>query len=295
MQLENDLYSFDKKLLIKAGDLIDRGTLKNIAGLSEHIRYVQIKDTRLMNDLIQAFKDKRYSNIFCPPETNLKIISYMRHVTMPEKVLSELVHMKKISPYTYHHILIIAILAAKISLDNSLKNKYSPDMTIRLSLFHDLGKSRIPLRILNKRLPLTREEHRILHTHPLIGYILLHYYFGKDHKKYDFSSFQHHERLDGSGYPLGIKVLNKYSHLIGIVDTLDALISERPYRKKPFTLRAAIDFLFDESEKGRFLKGLIRILIRYARKEAPGAKLIIAAKGRDKEPAGNSYGKTAAS
>ena len=97
MRLENDLYGFDKKLLIKAGDLIDRGTLKNIAGLSEHIRHVQIKDTRLMNDLIQAFKDKRYSNIFWPPETNLKIISYMRHVTMPEKVLSELAHMKKIS------------------------------------------------------------------------------------------------------------------------------------------------------------------------------------------------------
>jgi HD-GYP domain-containing protein (c-di-GMP phosphodiesterase class II) len=295
MQLENDLYSFDKKLLIKAGDLIDRETLKNIAGLSEHIRYVQIKDTQLMNDLIQAFKDKRYSNIFYPPETNLKIISYMRHVTMPEKVLSELAHMKKISSYTYHHILMIAILAAKISLDNSLKNKYSPDMAIRLSLFHDLGKSRMPLRILNKRSPLTGEERRILHTHPLIGYILLHYYFGKDHKKYDFSSFQHHERLDGSGYPLGIKGLNNYSHLIGIVDTLDALISERPYRKKPFTLRAAIDFLFDESEKGRFLKGLVRILIRYARKEAPGAKLIIGAKGRDQEPAGNSYGKTAAS
>lgn len=295
MQLENDLCSIDKNLLVKAGQFINSSTLKNITDLSKRILYVPIKDTRLMKDMIQAFKDKRYSNIFYPPETNLKIISYMRHVTMPEKVLSELAHMKKMSPYTYHHILIIAILATKISLDDSLKNKYSPDMAIRLSLFHDLGKSRIPLRILNKRSPLTREEHRILNTHPLIGYILLHYYFGKNHKKYDFSSFQHHERLDGSGYPLGIKGLNKYSHLIGIVDTLDALISERPYRKKPFTHRAAIDFLFDESEKGRFHKGLVRILIRYARKEGPGAKLIIASKGRDKEPAGNSYGKTAVS
>jgi HD-GYP domain-containing protein (c-di-GMP phosphodiesterase class II) len=75
----------------------------------------------------------------------------------------------------------------------------------------------------------------------LIGYVLLHYYFGKDHKKYSFSSFQHHERLDGSGYPLGIKTLNKYSQLIGVVDALDALISERPYRRKPFSLRAATD------------------------------------------------------
>jgi HD-GYP domain-containing protein (c-di-GMP phosphodiesterase class II) len=156
-----------------------------------------------MNDLIQAFKDKRYSNIFYPPETNLKIIS-------------------------------------------------------------------------------------------LIGYVLLHYYFGKDHKQYDFSSFQHHERIDGSGYQLGMKRLNKYSHLIGIVDTLDALISERPYRKSPFTLRAAIDLLLDESEKGRFNKGLVHTLIRYARKEAPGTKLIIAAKGRDKDPAEKCYGKTAA-
>ena len=168
-------------------------------------------------------------------------------------------------------------------------------MASRLNLLHDLGKTRIPLRILNKRSPLTKEERHILSTHPLIGYILLHYYFGKDHKKYDFSAYQHHERLDGSGYPLGIRRLNNYSRLIGIVDTLDALISERPYRKKPFTLRAAIDFLLDESEKGRFHKGLVQLLIRYARKEGPTTKLIIAAKGRDKEPTGNSHGKIAAS
>ena len=295
MQLENDLYGIDKRFIIEAGHIINSGTLKNIAGLSEHIRYVSIKDTRLMNDLIQAFKDKRYTNIFYPPETNLKIIRHMRRIKMPENILSELAHMKKMSLYTYHHILIIAILATKISLDDSLKNKYAPDITIRLSLFHDLGKTRISLRILNKHSPLTREERRILRTHPLIGYVLLHYYFGKYHKRYDFSSFQHHERLDGSGYPKGVKRLNKYSHLLGVVDTLDAMISEKPYRKKPFTLRSAIDFLLDESEKGRFDKDLVHTLIRYARKEVPGTKLIIAAKGRDKEPAGNCYGKTAAS
>ena len=135
-----------------------------------------------MNDLIHTFKDKRYSDIFYPAQINLKIITYIRHINMPQNVLSELAYMKKISSYTYNHILIIAILAAKISFDHSLKNKYSPDMAFRLSLFHDLGKSRIPMRILNKRLPLTADERRILKTHPLIGYILLHYYFGKDYK-----------------------------------------------------------------------------------------------------------------
>ncbi|KUG23150.1 response regulator [hydrocarbon metagenome] len=295
MHLENDLYSIDKKLLLKAGTVITRSTLQNIAGLSEEIRYAPIKNTQLFEDMLNTFKDKRYSDILYPHEINLKIISYIRRIKMPEKIVFELAYMKKLTPYTYNHILTIAVLAAKIAIDHAQKNKYYPDMALRLSLFHDLGKSRIPLHILNKRSPITTDERHILKTHPLIGYVLLHHYFGKDCKTVAFASFQHHERLDGSGYPLGIKRLNKYSHLIGIVDTLDALISARPYRKTPFSLRAAIDLLLDESEKGRFHKGLIHTLIRYARKAKPGTKIVIAKRGRDKEPSGNSYGKTAPS
>jgi HD-GYP domain-containing protein (c-di-GMP phosphodiesterase class II) len=295
MKLEKDLYAIDKTLLVKAGDTINKKTLGKIAALPAKIRYTPLKDTWMMKDLIQTFKDKRYSNILYPPEINQKIINSIRRIKMPEKILSELAYMKKLTPYTYHHILVISILSSKISLDYSQKSHYSPDMAMLLSLFHDLGKSRIPLGILDKPTPITIYERQILSSHPLIGYVLLHYYFGKHHKNYAFSSFQHHERLDGSGYPLGIKTLNKYSKLIGVVDALDALISERPYRTTPFTLRAAIDLLLDEAEKGKFHKGLVRTLIAYSRKENPKGKIIIGERGRDKAPAGNSYGKTATS
>jgi HD-GYP domain-containing protein (c-di-GMP phosphodiesterase class II) len=295
MKLEKDLYAIDKKLLAKAGDKISRKALINIAGLSEKIRYVPIKDKWLMKDLINTFKDKRYANILHPPEVNQKIIRSITNLKMPEKILSELAFMKKLSPYTYHHVLVIAVLAAKISFDHSIKSRFAHDKAMLLSLFHDLGKSRIPLSILDKPTPITLYERQILSSHPLIGYVLLHYYFGNNHKNYAFSSFQHHERLDGSGYPLGIRTLNKYSQLIGVVDALDALISERPYRSKPFTLRAAIDLLLDEAEKGRFNKSLVRTLIAYSRKETPRAKIIIGERGRDEEPADNSYGKTAKS
>jgi HD-GYP domain-containing protein (c-di-GMP phosphodiesterase class II) len=295
MKLEKDLYAIDKTLLVKAGNKISRKVLNEIAGLSAKIRYVPIKDKWIMKDLLQTFKDKRYVNILYPPETNAKIIRSIAGIKMPEKILSELAFMKKLSPYTYHHVLIIAILAAKISFDHTIKNRFEHDKALLLSLFHDLGKSRIPLSILDKPTPITVYEREVLSTHPLIGYVLLHYYFGRNHKNYSFSSFQHHERLDGSGYPLGIKTLNKYSQLIGVVDALDALISERPYRSRPFTLRAAIDLLLEEAEKGRFNKSLLRTLIVYSRKEAPGAKIIIGERGRDKVPADNSYGKTAKS
>jgi HD-GYP domain-containing protein (c-di-GMP phosphodiesterase class II) len=291
MQLENDLYAIDTRFLIGAGHIINRSTLKSIAGLSERIHYVPIEDTWLMDDLIHIFKDKRYSNILHPPDVNEKIILYMKRIKIPEKILSELLYMKKLTLYTYHHVLVIAIVSTKISLDHSLKYKYAPDMAMLLSLFHDLGKTRIPLSILDKRTPVTIQERHLLKAHPLIGYILLHYYFGKDYKEYGFASFQHHERLDGSGYPMGIKRLNKYSQLIGVVDTLDALISERPYRSRPFTLRAAIDHLLGEAEKGKFNKNFVYTLVRYSRKEPSGTKLVLSKKGRDKEPDENSYGK----
>jgi len=294
MKLEIDLKAIDETLLVKAGDTINKKVLNDIAGLSKKVHYTLIKDKWLMRDFIQTFKDKRYENILYPPEVNQKIIRSVNRIKIPKKILSELALMKIISPYTYHHVLIIAALAGKLSLDRSIKSRFMPNMSILLSLFHDLGKSRIPVSILDKATPLTIHERHVLNTHPLIGYVLLHYYFGKNHKKYAFSAFQHHERLDGSGYPMGIRRTNKYSRLIGVVDTLDALISQRPYRKKPFTLRAAIDFLLDEAEKGKFNKRLVHALIIYSRRAKPGTKIIIGKRGRDKAPADNSYGKTAA-
>jgi len=295
MQLENDLYAIDQTLLVKAGEVIHRSTLKHIASLSGRQAYKPIKDTWLMKDLIQTFQDQRYVNILYPPEISKKVIQAIKRLKIPENIFLELAFMKKKSPYTYHHILIIAIVTAKLSLDRSIRYVFETEMAIILSLFHDLGKSRIPNNILDKKTPLTIQERKILSTHPLIGYILLHYYFGSSHQNFDFSSYQHHERLDGSGYPLGIKRINKYAQLIGVVDTLDALISDRPYRSRPYSLRAAIDFLLDESEKGKFNKRMVRTLIIYSRREAPGAKIVIGEKGRDKVPEKNSYGKTAKS
>jgi response regulator RpfG family c-di-GMP phosphodiesterase len=282
MFLENDLWAIDKKLLIKAEEKITRKKLEHIAGMPGRIAYKPVKDTWLMDDVILTFNDKRYTNILYPQDINEKIIRSASRLKMPEKIMAELAFMKKLSPYTYHHILIIAVLAAKISFDHSIKCVFSHDMALLLSLFHDIGKSRIPLSILDKTTPITVSERKVLSSHPLIGYSLLHYYFGNRHKKYDYSSYEHHERLDGSGYPRGIKTLNKYSQL-----------SERPYRSRPFTLRAAIDFLLEEAERGKFNKSLVRTLIIYSRRENPGTKIIIGEKGRDKEPEDNCYGKTA--
>lgn len=294
MRLIYDLYSLDKKLLFKAQQKITKLKLNQLAKANKKIDYVKISNTAILNDIRTSLKDKNYSIIFSPESINRKIINIMKKLNLPKLIISELLKIKRAMPYTYRHILLTAILGTKISLDKQLKGKYDPMKIARLGIVHDIGKSRIPLEILQKSTPLTKSEHEILKTHALIGYVLLHHYCGKNHHFYDYASFEHHERLDGSGYPRQIKKMNKYSQVIAVVDVLDALIACRPYRKTAFSLRAALDLLLEKAEQKTLNKRIVHLLISLARKTKPDLKeLIISQTKRDKPPIKNVYGKIA--
>jgi HD-GYP domain-containing protein (c-di-GMP phosphodiesterase class II) len=294
MELIYDLYSLDKELLIKARQKITKAQLTKIAQKNKKIIYQKLADTLILNDIKKVFKDKNYSVILSPESENKKIINIMNKIQMPKKIILELKEIRKIMPYTYRHILVTAILGTKISIDKQLKGKYNPIKIARLGLVHDIGKSRIPLKILQKATALTKFEHDILKTHALIGYVLLHHYCGKNHHFYDYASYEHHERLDGSGYPRQAKKINRYSQVIAVVDVFDALIASRPYRKTAFSLRAALDLLLDNAAQNRLNKQIVHLLISFARSSKPSLKqLKISQIKRDKPPKKNVYGKIA--
>ena len=139
---------------------------------------------------------------------------------------------------------------------------------------HDIGKTRIPISILNKKEKLTAEEVAIIKTHPVIGYLLLNYYLKADRDECALTSLDHHEKLDGTGYPRAIKSLNKYTQLIIPVDILDALLTKRPYRGQAFTLRASLDNLLIEAKAGRISKDVVNALVSFARKDKPDFRSI---------------------
>jgi putative nucleotidyltransferase with HDIG domain len=98
------------------------------------------------------------------------------------------------------------------------------------SLIHDIGKIYIPSEILTKPTRLGDLEFAMMRTHPTVGYEIL--------NKVDFIPtivdivYQHHERIDGSGYPLGIsgdKIFLE-SRIVAVADTVEAMASNRPYR-----------------------------------------------------------------
>lgn len=98
------------------------------------------------------------------------------------------------------------------------------------ALLHDIGKVAVPDRILLKRGPLTDEEWLIMRKHPETGYSILNNIANLQESSQ--LVLAHHEHFDGSGYPFGLKgeALPVGARIFTIVDTLDAMTSDRPYR-----------------------------------------------------------------
>ena len=95
-------------------------------------------------------------------------------------------------------------------------------------LLHDIGNLFIPEEILNKNSKLTNEEYEIIKKHPMIGELLLPTNISKEIKEIVRN---HHERIDGNGYPDGLKnnEISYYIKIISIADAFDAMISKRSY------------------------------------------------------------------
>jgi putative nucleotidyltransferase with HDIG domain len=98
------------------------------------------------------------------------------------------------------------------------------------ALLHDIGKSYVPLEILNKNGPMNKVEQEIMKRHPLNGLAMLLVTGIPEFVKK--AVLQHHEDFDGSGYPMNLKGLNItiLARVLRITDTFDAMTSRRPYK-----------------------------------------------------------------
>lgn len=132
-------------------------------------------------------------------------------------------------PYTSGHQVRVADLAAAIA-----KQMGMPDEQVHAihlaGIVHDLGKIKIPAEILSKPGKITDIELSLIKVHPQAGYDIL--------KDIDFPwpiaqmVLQHHERLDGSGYPQGLKgeAILLEARILAVADVVEAIFSHRPYR-----------------------------------------------------------------
>ena len=140
--------------------------------------------------------------------------------------------------YTYWHSDRVANNAVKIAKKMNLNTDQVHNIN-SASFLHDIGKINIPEDILNKPTFLTEEEFSIVKKHPVDGVEMIK---GSNYEEILPIIEQHHERLNGSGYPYGLtgdQILLE-SRIIAVSDSFDAMTEDRPYRKA-FEPQFAID------------------------------------------------------
>ncbi|MFN4190895.1 MAG: HD domain-containing phosphohydrolase [Pseudothermotoga sp.] len=151
------------------------------------------------------------------------------------------------SPYTRNHTFVTAKLSERII--SELLGKEDARVMNIAALLHDIGKLKTPLSVLHKRRRLDQNEFMIMKRHVVDTYKMLEE-AGLAHIAKISAS--HHERLDGSGYPTGLKSdqMTIFQRTIQVADVFSALIEHRPYREK-MSMTDALQVIENEVNEGR--------------------------------------------
>lgn len=179
---------------------------------------------------IKAEFEKLKRNIEIDSEVLAEVAHLMVEQLQQKEMVLELEDLKTNDNYTYEHCIAVAILT-NIVCNKLEMNQDMKEQIVMGALIHDIGKTEIPKDILNKAGRLTVQEYELMKTHVQIGYKMI-----KNNPELSaitkLAVLCHHEREDGSGYPLKKKEeLHISAKIVGACDLFHALISDRCYRK----------------------------------------------------------------
>lgn len=180
--------------------------------------------------------------------TNSITKDLMKAINDNDAIAVDINALKTSDEYTFKHSVDVATMSMVIAKEQGLPQQDIYNIGIA-GLLHDMGKSKIPLEVLNKPAKLSDEEFAIMKKHPVLGYEIL-------KEKEDFSQvialavLQHHEKMNGKGYPMGVASdkICPYAKILSVADVYDALVTARPY-KKAFSQRTAVEMIMSMTEE----------------------------------------------
>ncbi|UTW07868.1 HD-GYP domain-containing protein [Pseudomonas benzenivorans] len=167
------------------------------------------------------------------------------HILESPSAMLWLARIKDSDEYTAEHCLRVGILSIALGRELGLMPLELEQVGI-CGMLHDVGKLKVPDEILNKPGRLTEEEFKIMQLHSIEGRKLL-LANGQVPAAAVDVAYAHHERMDGGGYPRGLKAnqIPYFAKIIAVVDAYDAINSDRVYSKGRSTMEA-LRILFDE-------------------------------------------------
>jgi len=259
IELGKDLYSFDGQLLLAKGTVITSRHLERL--LSQGIQYLYVLEPggetgkgedfvtvyqRALDVVKSCFMEVKWGKPLQKEEVLGLVDTLVDTVLSETNIFKQLRLMRDKDEYLFTHSINVAALAVLTA-----KWLKCDQETIRLigtaGILHDIGKVFIPHEILAKPGALAEEEFEQIKRHPVLGYNLV---LEHDWIKPAVAEavLKHHERLDGSGYPLGLtgERIGFMARVIMVVDIYDAITSERVYAPRQTPYRA-VDELWNES------------------------------------------------
>lgn len=184
---------------------------------------VRIQTTKMVINLFKNPKTVTFKQI----ANNVSIV--IDEILKTEKTVVPINNLRTYDNYTYEHCVNVCVLGVTMGKMLGYNKEQLRVLGIGL-LLHDFGKTSIPLEILNKPGKLTDEEFKIIKTHPEQGLKKLNDLYTLEPQSKQIV-LQHHERVNGRGYPQGLKEneIHDYAKITAIADVYDAVTSDRIY------------------------------------------------------------------
>lgn len=227
-----------KEELVKAHQ-IKQEAKKTIQNILDDVRFGKQVET----ERVECLVDKMLESILRNPDA-----------------LTSLARLRDVDEYTYVHSM--AVCTLMISFGNYLH--YDPQVLREVgmgAMLHDIGKMRVPQEILTKRRGLSNDEYRQIKEHVVFSRRILEETKGISKTSILLAS-QHHERIDGTGYPQGLdgRQTSEFGQAAAIADVYDAMTSKRCYQRK-YEPTEVLKKLFEWSEN-LYNKNLVQHFIR---------------------------------
>jgi len=174
-------------------------------------------------------------------------------VLADETSLVGLTTLRDYDDYTFTHSVNVCIFSVALGKKIGLTKLQLYDLGMA-ALFHDVGKSRVPLEVLNKDGSLNEEEWRIMQAHPWLGVLTLFGLRGYGEIPYRsmIGTYEHHMKIDLTGYPKSIRPrrMSIFSKIIAVADGFDAATSRRAYQTSPLQPDEVLREMWENPRRG---------------------------------------------
>ncbi|HZX97019.1 MAG TPA: HD domain-containing phosphohydrolase [Myxococcales bacterium] len=261
--LTRDLVSADGRLVATRGEIVDLGTLKDVADKAPRgVHERPLFETECAQSILEAFEAPALQALVGTEGLRAVAADVLSEVRFPQAVWDELDALRREDAPRYQHAVWAAIICARL-FRSALGTAPGLARLVGGALTHDVGMRHAALRLRHKRDHLTASDALALEDHPLLGALLLASVLG-DAPAVHFALL-HHTRA-GYGYPRvqGRPPLRGLD-VVAVASAFAALIAPRPYRLQAFNPRGAVDQLLEEASAGHFDGRAVRLLIHCMR------------------------------